>query len=152
MRPFWTTILAILATSVPGYSLAQQPDVSTLPVVTIDGPTLILFWTIPDSVPDPDARAALYSALDQQQTTMADTREALNALGMIDVNQPGRRFRLRDRIGDKVFNASPDSAVVGYLLAAPGRDYRALYRVQFTDALLDAARTFLAADTSRVVR
>ena len=143
MRPCWTTMLIIIATTVPARSLAQRQDVSMLPVVTIDGPTVILFWTSPDSVSDPEALEGLYSALDQQQTTMADTREALNALGVIDLSQPGRQFRIRDGTREEVFTASPDSSVVGYLLAAPGRDYRALYRVQFTDALLDAVRSFL---------
>ena len=146
MRPCWTTMLALLATTIPGYSLAQQPDVSMLPVVTIDGPTVILFWTSPDSVADPDALEGLYSALDQQQTAMADAREVLNALGVIDLNQPGRQFRVREGTRERVFTAPPDSSAVGYLLAAPGRDYRALYRVQFTDPLLDAVRAFLGID------
>jgi hypothetical protein len=146
MRPCWTTMIAFLALTIPGHSLAQQQDASMLPVVTIDGPTVILFWTNPDSVSDPDARQGLYSALDQQQTTMADTRDALNAMGVSDLNQAGRQFRVHDGTRERVFTAPPDSLVVGYLLAAPGRDHRALYRVQFTDALLDAVRSFLGID------
>lgn len=143
MRPHPTWMLILMVLALPERALAQQTDASALPVVTIEGPTVILFWISPDSVSDPEARMGLYSALDQQQTMMADTREALDALGMIDVNQPGRRFRVRDGTYEKVFAASPDSAIVGYLLAAPGRDFRVLYRVQFTEALLEAARAFL---------
>ena len=78
--------------------------------------------------------------------------EALNPLGVIDLSQPGRQFRIRDGTRESVFTAPPDSSVVGYLLAAPGRDYRALYRVQFTDALLDAVGAFLEIDASGAVR
>ena len=39
MRPCWTTMHILFATSVPAGSLAQQQDVSMLPVVTFDGPT-----------------------------------------------------------------------------------------------------------------
>ena len=59
------------------------------------------------------------------------------------MTQAGRRFRVHDGTRERVFEASPDSSVVGYLLAAPGREHRVLYRVQFTDALLEAVRSFL---------
>lgn len=140
-----TAILAVLVSAAPLHLSAQQPDRSSLPVVTIDGPTVIMFSTNPESVSDPDARMGLYSALDQQQTMMADTREALTGLGFIDVTQPGRRFLIRDGTRETVFTASPDSSVVGYVLAAPGHEHRTLYRVHFPDALLEAVRAYLAA-------
>ncbi len=136
------TTLVVLA-ALPGCGQAQEVDAPALPVVTIDRPTVIMFFTDPDSVSDPDARMGLYAALDQQQTTMADTRDALNALGMWDVTQPGRRFVVRDGVRETPFTASPDSSAVGYLLTAPGREHRVLYRVQFTDALLEAVRAYL---------
>lgn len=114
-----------------------------LPVLTIDGPTLVLFWTIPDSVTDPDALASLYAALDQQQTGMADAREALIGLGLAELQQPGRRFLLRGDGLNERFVAPADSAVVGYLFAAPNREVRVLYRVQFQDQLLAAAQAFV---------
>lgn len=133
-----------LAGATPAEVHAQQlADPSGPPVVTIDGPTVVIFWTIPDSVPDPEARTSVYAALDQQQTGMADSREALTALGIAEVHQPGRRFVLRRETGDELFVAPPDSSVVGYVFAAPGRQNRVLYRVQFPDALLAAARAWL---------
>lgn len=149
IRLYWIALLAVVAPTIPVQSLAQSTVGSEGPVITIHGPTIIMFWTSPDSVADPEERAALYSALDHQQTTMADTREALRALGMVDVSQPGRRFRIRDDAGERVFTAAPDSSVVGYLLVSPGRDDRVLYRVRFTDSLLDAVRSFLAEGAPR---
>ena len=152
MRARWTMKLALLTATFPGRSLAQEPDTSALPVVAIEGPTVVLFWTSPDSISDPDALGDLYAALDQQQTTMADTREALSALGMTDVSQPGRRFLIRDEAGERVFTASPDSSVVGYLLVAPEREDRVLYRVRFADVLVGAAREFLGMNAGGGVR
>ncbi len=141
-----TVVLVVMTTlGGPLPVRGQTPEAAALPVVTIDGPTVILFSTDPDEVSDPDARMGLYSALDQQQTMMADSRESLNALGMVDLTQPGRAFVVRDADGDRVFTASPDSSVVGYLLVAPGREFQVLYRVQFPDMLIPAARAYLEA-------
>ena len=151
MRHCLAAMLAFSAVTIPADSSAQRQDASTLPVVTIDGPTVIMFFTDPDSVSDPDIIEGLYAALDQQQTTMADTRGGLNALGARDVTQAGRRFRIDDGTRERLFVASPDSSVVGYVLAAPGRDHRVLYRIYFTDALLEAVRSFLGIDADGAV-
>jgi len=120
----------------------QQDDTSALPVVTITGPTVIAFWEVPPSdsvlISDPD----LASALDEQQYYWADTRTRLTEFGIMALSQPGRRFTVRDGTRERVFAAPRDSAVVGYLLVAPGRDFSAIYRVQYPDNLLAAVRSF----------
>ena len=139
----WALVAALMVSLLPAPTAGQELDTTALPVVAIDRPTVIIFYLDPDSVSDPDAKMGLYSALDQQQTHMADTRSALNELGMYDVTQPGRRFILRDGTRDTRFEASPDSSVVGYVLVAPGREHRVVYRVQFYDSLLAEVREYL---------
>ena len=121
---------------------AQGVEQSALPVIAISRPTVIAFWKVPVSdselVADPD----LASALDQQQYYWAETRERLTRLGIAALDQPGRRFRMRDHEGERVFISPPDSAVVGYLLVAPGEAYRVVYRLHYPDDLIALATKF----------
>jgi metallo-beta-lactamase class B len=126
----------------PGVLVAQQGKSPTLPEVTISGPTVIAFWEVPPSDSVLVADPMLASALDQQQYYWAGTRDGLTDLGVMALDQPGRHFRVRDEVRDQLFVAPPDSAVVGYLLVAPGRAFRAIYRVQQPEDLLAAVRSF----------
>jgi hypothetical protein len=80
--------------------------------------------------------------LDEQQYYWAETRDSLAELGIAALDQPGRSFRIRDHLRERTFVAPQDSAVVGYLLVSPGEELRALYRVQYPDALLAVARSY----------
>jgi hypothetical protein len=135
--------LQVAVALLPGLAAAQQQgDASALPVVTITGPTVIAFWEVPSSDSVLIADTLLAMALDDQQYYWAGTRGKLVALGIAALDQPGRRFRIRDARAERVFAAPPDSAVVGYLLVAPGGESRVVYRVQYPDDLVAAARAF----------
>ena len=98
-------VVSLLAVLVPGLCAATQADRSAIPVVTITGPTVIAFWEVPVSnaalVDDPD----FANALDEQQYYWAETRDRLRALGFTPLDQPGRRFRVRDGQSERLFAA-----------------------------------------------
>ena len=58
------------------------------------------------------------------------------------MDQPGRRFRVRDGETERLFCAAPNGAVIGYLLVEPGRPFEAIYRLAYPDELVEAAQSF----------
>ena len=134
--------VSLLAALVSGAGMAAQADRSALPIVTVTGATVIAFWEVPSSnaalVDDPD----FASALDEQQYYWAETRDRLAAYGVTPLDQPGRRFRVRDGQTERLFSAPPDGAVIGYLLVEPGKTFAAIYRLQYPDELIAAATSF----------
>lgn len=135
-------MLFLCAGALPGSAGAQQVDPATLPVVEITGPSVIAFWRVPESDSVLVSEPLLAMALDDHQYYWAGTRDLLAELGVAALDQPGRSFRVRDGGGERVFIAEPDSAAVGYLLVGPGTDFFALYRVQYPEELVVAARSF----------
>ncbi len=131
---------------IPGLGAAQQVEPSSLPVITVERATVIAFWTVPASDAALIAEPTLAMALDDQQYYWAETRGRLTELGIAALGQPGRSFRIRDNLGERVFVAPPDSAVVGYLLVAPGTELKAIYRVHYPDDLVTVARSFFGFD------
>lgn len=114
----------------------------SLPVVEVDGPAVIAFWSVPESNADLEADPGWAAALDDQQYYWAETRDSLIALGIRPRAQPGRRFAVRGPDGDRRFEAHPDSAVIGYLFVAPGKPLRSLYKRRFPDEILTEARRY----------
>jgi hypothetical protein len=82
--------------------------------------------------------------LDDQQFYMVGNRPLLSAAGIVPRDQPGRRFVVREPTKDWTFAAAADSAPIGYLIVEPGRTPLVLYKVQYPDALMTAARAFFA--------
>lgn len=127
----------------------SQPAPPELPVVTVNGPTIIAFWLVPASdsvlIADPD----LAAALDDQQYYWAETRPQLALTGITALDQPGRRFLVREPGRAWVFAAEPDSSAVGYLLVQPGIAPRVLHRVWLPHDLLAMAREFFRATGPR---
>lgn len=142
MRRHFLGIVQFCTAVFPGVAAAQQPDTSALPVVIIAGPTVIAFWEVPPSDSTLIADPLLAMALDDQQYYWAGTRDKLAELGIVALDQPSRRFRVRNDLGERVFVAPLDSAVVGYLLVAPGSEFHVMYRIQYPDDLVAAARSF----------
>ena len=64
------------------------------------------------------------------------------------MDQPGRRFRVRDGETERLFCAAPNGAVIGYLLVEPGRPFEAIYRLAYPDELVEAAQSFFGALTA----
>jgi hypothetical protein len=141
----WTRLGVLTLGLRPATGLAQEPRPAThLPVVVVQGPTVIAFWLVPASdsalVADPD----LASALDDQQFYMVGNRPLLSAAGIVPRDQPGRRFVVREPTKDWTFAAAADSAPIGYLIVEPGRTPLVLHKVQYPDALMTAARAYFA--------
>lgn len=143
LRTYALGMLHLCIPIFPAVVTAQQPaDTSALPEVAITGSTVIAFWQVAVSDSILVADPILAMALDDQQYYWAGSRAKLADLGIAAIDQPGRSFRVIDELGERIFLAPRDSAVVGYLLVAPGRDFHAIYRVQYPDALVAAARSF----------
>jgi hypothetical protein len=85
---------------------------------------------------DPD----LAGALDDQQYYWAETRPELTRAGIAPLDQPGRRFLVREPGREWAFEAAPDSSPIGY---AP----RVLYRLWLPHDLLTTAREFFGGPT-----
>ena len=103
----------------------DEPSAET-PEVVVTGPTVIAFWLVPASDAALEAHPDLASALDDQQYLWAETRPQLEAAGIAALDQPGRRFVVREPRRRWVFAAASDSAATGYLLAEPGQEPRVL--------------------------
>ena len=118
----------------------EQPCSAETSQVVVTGPTVIAFWLVPASDAVLEADPGLASALDDQQYLWAETRPQLEAAGIAAVDQPGRRFVVREPRRRWVFAAAPDSAATGYLLVEPGQEPQVLYGRHFPDEVLAATR------------
>jgi hypothetical protein len=127
----------------------DQPLSAEIPEVVVTGPTVIAFWLVPASDAVLEADPGLASALDDQQYLWAETRPQLEAAGIVALDQPGRRFMVREPRRRWVFAANPDSAATGYVLAEPGQEPRVLYGRHFPDEVLAATREVFRTDATR---
>lgn len=119
----------------------QAPARDSLPEVTVTGPAVVAFWIVPASDSVLEADPGLASALDDQQYYWAERGSPLSAAGITPLDQPGRRFRVREADGRVwEFAADPDSAAIGYLLLRSGSAPQTLYGRRFPDELLAAMR------------
>lgn len=116
------------------------PAPAEISEVVVAGPTVIAFWLVPASDSVLDADPGLASALDDHQYYWAETRPRLEAAGIAVLDQPGRRFLVREPCRQWAFVADPDSAATGFLLTEPGHAPRILYGRHFPDEVLAAAR------------
>lgn len=143
MRQLQFAALLVAGLGWPAAALAQeQPASGSLAEVRVSGPTVIAFWHVPASDAELEADPGLASALDDQQYYWAESRAPLVAAGIAAMEQPGRRFLVREPGRAWLFTASADSVEIGYLLVRPGHPPRVLYRVWHPDELLAEARAF----------
>lgn len=141
---------AVASVGLPSVASGQAGSgTDSLAVIRISGPTVIAFWTVPESNAQLEADPDLAAALDDQQFYWSTSGEPLAALGVQAVAQPGRAFVLRDAFGDRTFLASADSSAVGYVLVAPGKPLRVVYRVWLPEAIVAEARLHFGGPSGR---
>src|SRR5690606_28589597 len=110
------------------------------PVVTVTGPSVIAFWTVPASDSVLEADPGLASALDDHQYWWSHAREQLEAQGLAALDQAGLQFEVQEPARRWSFAADPDSAAVGFLFIAPGGIPHVEYGRRFPDEVLAVVR------------
>ncbi len=138
------TAACIIAAGLPAAALAQRElrAPTPLPEVKVTAPAVIAFWLVPGSDSVLEADPGLASALDEHQYYWSDTRTRLAAAGISALDQPGRRFVVREPGRRWTFTAAPDSTEIGFLFVQPGRKPHALYGRHFPDEVLALARDY----------
>lgn len=135
-------IVLLLGCCISSALPAQGRRGASVPVQRITRLSVIAFWRVPASDSVLEADPDLASALDDQQYYWASARPLLEASGIGALDQPGAEFVVQEPRRRWRFAAARDSGATGYLIVAPGRAPRVLYRRQFPDELLAAARAY----------
>lgn len=111
--------------------------------VHVRGPTLITFYPTVTQA-QVDSNEDLATVLDDFSFHLSAARDSLLALGFTIIDHPPGIVRVIDGAAARDIALAPDSADVGFVFVAPGRQDRVLYGVTTGIDLIDAGHKFLA--------
>jgi hypothetical protein len=151
MRPAILVTAALLACESHPRAIQEDTRATAMPAtlpgvdstaVSVVGPTLIAFY--PDvSQAQADSSEALSTVLDDYSFHLSTASDSLRKLGFVIVERAHGPIHILSGSSSREVVPAPDSADVGYIFTAPGRQDSIAYGVMTNGDLIDAGTAFL---------